>query len=227
MAKLNVEKYIGLRLGKIRVISEVPSYTKANSTSVCGECECGTIKNYVLNKLTSGHTKSCGCDKGERGQNLKTHGLRKHPLYGVWNNMKSRCYSSKSAVYRFYGGRGVKVCDEWVNSFESFYNWAIQNGWEKGLELDKDKRGDGMCYSPDTCCFLTKKKNKNITRRCRYIMVENTKYSLSELSEKFNIDYRKLQRSLNKGISIENIIMSLAPNKNVFPEIKYAFGFIG
>lgn len=66
------------------------------------------------------------------------HGLSKHPLHNVWHGIKCRCYGKSSKGYNNYGALGVIMCDEWKNNFKSFYDWAISNGWEKGLQIDKD-----------------------------------------------------------------------------------------
>lgn len=81
------------------------------------------------------------------------HGLTGHPLYSVWNGMKRRCTNNKDQAYYNYGGRGISVCDEW-HGFLPFYNWAINNGWEKGLTIDR-KENDGN-YEPDNCRFVTR-----------------------------------------------------------------------
>lgn len=84
----------------------------------------------------------------------KTHGLNDHPLYRKWNGFKTRCYNKNNPKYHRYGGRGVIVCNEWVNNFKAFYDWAILNGWEEGLQIDKDIKAhklgkEGLIYSPE------------------------------------------------------------------------------
>jgi len=108
---------------------------------------CGLEFRCHISYIVSGHTKSCGCIK-----RLGKHKLRDHPLYYVWHSMKSRCLNPKSTSYHNYGGRGIKVCKEWIDSFVSFYDWAIKT-YDKGLELDRiDNNGD---YTPDNCRFVS------------------------------------------------------------------------
>lgn len=93
--------------------------------------------------------------------NLK-HGFHGHKLYSVWNSMNRRCYEWTNKNYKYYGERGIKVCDEWVNDAGSFCNWALSNGWEEGLQLDrKDNDGD---YTPDNCRFVTCAENNRNKR---------------------------------------------------------------
>lgn len=85
---------------------------------------------------------------------MPKHGLRKHPLYNVWWNMKTRCYRKNYKQYKDWGGRGIRVCEKWINNFVSFYNWAIKNGHAKGLVIDRiDNNGN---YEPSNCRFVTR-----------------------------------------------------------------------
>lgn len=87
----------------------------------------------------------------------KHHGYSHHSLYWVWGDMKKRCYNSKHKMYKYYGGRGISICDEWIKSFTIFKMWCFENGWKKGLEIDRrDNDGD---YTPENCRFVTHKEN--------------------------------------------------------------------
>jgi len=81
------------------------------------------------------------------------HGLNEHPLYRVWTYMKSRCYNKNDTAYHNYGGRGITVCSEWVDSPKDFIHWSISNGWTKGLFIDRVDVNKG--YSPTNCRFVT------------------------------------------------------------------------
>ena len=80
-----------------------------------------------------------------------------HPLYGVWQNMKNRCYNSNVPAYKDYGAIGIDVCDSWRNDFQPFFDWAKENNWEKGLEIDRIDNDKG--YSPENCRIVTRKVN--------------------------------------------------------------------
>lgn len=125
-------------------------------------CVCG--KKFMVRRysLKCGKTKSCGClSKGLKLLAATKHNLAAHPLYFAWFSIKKRCYSPKFTQYANYGGRGISVCQEWFDSLMSFYNWAIDNGWKKGLTLDRiDVNGD---YEPSNCRWITiveQQKNK-------------------------------------------------------------------
>lgn len=121
------------------------------------ECVCSNFFESSFDTLIQEKAIGCGCDLTNR--NIK-HKKRNTKLYNVWDAMKQRCYNKNNQRYSSYGGKGVYVCDEWVNDFKAFYDWAINNGYKKGLVLDKDiiclvKDVEPMYYSPDTCQFVT------------------------------------------------------------------------
>ena len=127
----------------------------------CGFC--GTkFKAHTLN-VKFGNTKSCGCyQKRRASETNKTHGLIGIKLYYTWAKIKDRILNLKNKQYNDYGGRGITICEEWKNDFVSFYNWAIENGYEenKGLSIDRiDNEGN---YCPENCRWATKTiQNRN------------------------------------------------------------------
>jgi len=116
-------------------------------------CECGAATETWVSSLRRGHTVSCGCKRTELFTDRVTkHGLRFHPIYNTWMNIKERCNNSNKPDFKDYGGRGIKVCKEWENDTASFIKWAEENGWKKGLYIDrKDVNGD---YEPSNCRFV-------------------------------------------------------------------------
>lgn len=121
-------------------------------------CTCGRVKFIMLKEVANNNSKSCGCRKAEIQQkNMTKHGMTlngvKHPLYSAYYNMISRCYKDYNKEYKNYGDRGITVCDEWLNNFELFYNWAIGNNWVKGLSLERINNNKG--YSPINCMWTT------------------------------------------------------------------------
>ncbi len=119
---------------------------------------CKKIKPYSefnKNKHTIDNYQD-GCKKCINKNNLR---IKKefNNLYGVWGSMKKRCYTSTCEAYKYYGGRGIRICEEWKNNFKKFYEWAIKNGHKRGLTLDR-RNNDGN-YEPSNCRFVTRVEN--------------------------------------------------------------------
>lgn len=130
--------------------------TRAKRVKILCVCTCGEYTEVLPNRLTSGNTKSCGCYRTTH-PSRKTHGLASHPLYSVWNSMRKRCYDENHGAFKRYGAVGRTVCREWLDGVENFYSWALNNGWKKGLQLDRIDNSKG--YSPNNCRFVTPQQN--------------------------------------------------------------------
>lgn len=197
MTKVQQEPLIGQVFHDLTVL-EVVQIGRIGK-KVKAVCKCGVIKDYYLNNLRRpNHTTSCGCNKiAKYGDGARTHGLSKHPLYGVWCTMKERCGYSKHKDYERYGGSGVSVCDEWVNDFIPFYNWAIKNGWEHGKQVDKDAKAieagiTPLIYSPEWCSIVTVKQNQNSRKDNIIVEYNGQKNTVSELATKYSVKYHML-----------------------------------
>lgn len=130
-------------------------------------CDCGTVKVVDISLLRRGSTLSCGCLDRENHSlkpNRKSHGMCGTRIYRIWKGMKSRCYNKNTPDYKkWYGAEGVTVCDEWRESFEPFYKWAMGNGYREDLSIDRiDPYGD---YEPSNCRWADAKTQANNKRK--------------------------------------------------------------
>ena len=173
-------------------------------------CECGNESVVAENNLKNGTTKSCGCWKYEKLKERNTiHGGSNDRLYRIWKNMKRRCDSPNDKRYKTYGGKGVKVCEEWSNNYQSFKEWAYANGYDDSAEFQKctldrvDNDGD---YEPNNCRWATMKEQANNKRTNRIVVYNGCKYTLTQLAEKIGMNKTTLKERLNMGWSVEDAV---------------------
>lgn len=190
----------GQRFGKLIVIERAENYVQPNGqkkTQWHCKCDCGNEIITVGYNLTRGVCTSCGCVRIERlVQMNKTHGKSNHILFSKWEHMKDRCYNPKDKRYKNYGGRGIKICDEWLNSFESFYEWSLENGYQDGLSIDRiDVNGN---YEPNNCRWTTWDVQCNNRTNNVYIEYNGEIKTLKQWCDILNIDYKKAHNRIHK-----------------------------
>ena len=138
---------------------------------------------------------------------FEKHNYSGSRLYRIWTNMKSRCYNVNFPKYKVYGGKGIKVCNEWLNSFISFKKWALTNGYKDSLTLDRiNIQGD---YAPENCRWATMKQQENNRTNNHLITYKGVTKTMKQWSEELGIPYNCLQMRLNTyGYSIEEAFTS-------------------
>lgn len=156
----------GQRFGRYTVLKKMPWDGKTHGALWLCKCDCGNERVVISSNLIRGNSTSCGCYSNEIA-NLKhlVHGLRKHPLYMTWADMKSRCYNEGTPAYKWYGARGITICDEWKDDFLSFYEHVTKLPFygEPGRSLDRiDNDGN---YEPGNVRWATAQEQVN-NRRC-------------------------------------------------------------
>lgn len=141
------------------------------------KCNCGNEIVIPIVYLTSGDTKSCGCLRKETTRKLSKSNsfIKNHRLYTIWIDMRRRCYNKNRANYVHYGAKGIKVCNEWNKDFKNFQDWALNNGYQDNLTIDRiDVDGN---YEPDNCRWVTTFEQNNNMHNNHKIEYENKKYN--------------------------------------------------
>jgi len=198
--KLDIKN--GERYGRLVVIEE--SERKRGRRHFLCQCDCGKKSIVEMSKLKNGHTKSCGCYALESVKKRSvTHGCFGQPLYGVWNSMKQRCFNKNVSSYSGYGGRGITVCGEWIE-FEPFQKWAINNGYETKLTLDRiDNDGN---YEPSNCRWVAHRIQANNRSSNHFLTYNKKTMTIAEWSREVGINQLALAKRLKRGWSIERAL---------------------
>lgn len=160
-------------------------------------CKCGKVIELPEYELLSGHRKSCGCLHKKYEKPMKGR------LYEIWKNMRRRCNDPKNKRWENYGGRGIKVCDEW-NDYLTFRTWAYSNGYSDNLTIDRIDINKG--YSPTNCRWANAKMQANNTTRNHLIEYQGNVYTMAEFAEFLGISYSTLQHRIDRGWDIERIV---------------------
>lgn len=186
------------KFGKLTALYRLHNYYDKKHTRWLCICDCGNLVETQMDHLISGHTKSCGCLNSETSKKVHTkHGKRNTSLYNVYYGMKSRCYNNNNPRYIDYGGRGITICDEWLTDFVVFCNWAISNGYQEGLQLDRiDNDGN---YEPSNCRWVDIKTQGRNKRNNKYITYQGETKLLIEWCEILNLNYDTVQSRLRRG----------------------------
>lgn len=166
-------------------------------------CDCGNEIKTPSSRLKIGHTASCGCSRKETLSRIRTtHGMSSHPAYQSWLGMWARCTNPKSPVWKYYGGRGINVCESW-KSFSQFWK-DMEEGWRGGLEIDRIKNNGNYCAS--NCKWSTRKEQMSNTSRSKNITFNGVKKTQSEWSRNAGGSPGMVGLRLKSGWSVEKSI---------------------
>ena len=184
-----------MKIGRLEILEE----KIINNRKYCYcLCECGKTK-LIRKDVIGKKTFSCGCLAKE-----KTHYKTNTRLHMIWSNMKRRCYNKNDKDFYNYGARGIDVCNEWNENFMNFYNWALSNGYDDKLTIDRIDNDKGYC--PENCRWVDLKTQCNNRKTNRYIEYNGEKHTISEWSELYNINYHTFCSRLYRGWKFEDII---------------------
>lgn len=199
--------FVGQKFGRLTVLSE--GRDGKNEQIFNCICDCGNYISSIKHNVIKGNTLSCGClHKDKCRELLTTHNKSNTNLYRRYLKIKDRCYNNKCKAYKNYGGRGIKMCEEWSNNFLSFYDWAINNGYEQNLTIERiDVNGD---YCPENCKWITlaeqcKNKRSNIV-----ITFNNKTQILADWARELNLNPETIRNRMKK-YGNDNLELILKP----------------
>ncbi len=190
----NLKDLTGKKYGKLVVLSLSPERGKNRGTKWICRCECGNeIIVWGGNLKKENRHKSCGCDYIGPAT---THGMSSNRIFKIWIGIKTRCYNKNYANYKNYGGRGIKMCDSWLNSFENFYE-DMKHGYEDDLQIDRiDNNKD---YELSNCHWTTQLEQANNKRNNRIFKIDGVEKTMAQWARHFNIKYRIVMDRIYSG----------------------------
>lgn len=157
------------------------------------KCDCGNEKTIANFRLKNGNSKSCGLCVCKYNARLKR----------IFGAMKARCLNENAKAYMKYGGRGIKICKEWLEDSYLFYNWALENGYNDNLSIDRiDVDGN---YEPSNCRWATITDQANNKRNNVFLVYNNEKKTISQWSEIYKINRGTAEYRYKKGLPFEEI----------------------
>ena len=182
----------GERFGKLVVVSFDHRHNSRSYWNCI--CDCGGSRIVSIDHLRNGEIIDCGCYKKHISHHQK-HGMYNHRLYGIWSMMKERCFNSKRREYHRYGGRGITVCPEWLDS-KTFIEWALSNGYSDELTLDRiDNDGN---YCPQNCRWISKKAQGQNRGNNRLITYDGKTKTITQWAEYSGLPYYILKKRIDK-----------------------------
>jgi len=200
---------IGKKFGLLIVVSKSENVGKNTAWNCI--CDCGKTTKSLTYNLTTGKSKSCGCIRGQKlGKLMLSHGESKTRLYQIYKGIKQRCYNKNTPAYKYYGAKGIVLCDEWLSDFNIFKYWSEANGYEINKSIDRIDPNN--IYSPENCRWVSFEKQQNNKLNSFFLTIDGDKKTIAEWANYCNINkqtlYSKFYR-LFKDLNLINSELSL------------------
>lgn len=208
---------MGARYGRLEIVGFTQDSSLRNMWKWRMKCECGREKTCFPSDVKSGKVSSCGCylreNSAKKASKFAFAVKDNSRLYNIYNKMKSRCTREQDQRYADYGGRGISVCDDWMNSFDAFARWAHDNGYADDLTIERiDVNGN---YCPENCKWITLKEQNANKRNTVYVNVNGENVPLLKVSETACVSYDTLHNRVAKGWNAEEAANTPSIRENV------------
>lgn len=189
---------LGKRFGRLIVIGREPNRPKVSDAIWRCTCDCGGENVVRASHLKSGNVSSCGCLCRDRvSAEKRRHGMDRTKTYYAWSGIKQRCRNPRNQMYRYYGGRGIDVCERWHSSFDAFLE--DMGVAPEGSSIDRIDNDRG--YEPGTCRWTTSKEQGRNKRNNRLIRVDDVSRTLSEWAEATGVPKTTICSRLRRGMT--------------------------
>lgn len=183
---------VGIKFSRLVVVRE-------NGAKWDCVCDCGNYKTLSTGALRSGNTKSCGCLHKERVSNkFRKHFLKNTPEYTSWQLMKDRCYNKNNKTFEYYGGKGITVCDRWINNPQAFFD-DMGKKPSKNHTIDRiDCNGN---YSKENCRWATKSEQSRNRTDSKMLTIDGITKHLADWADYYNIQYKQVYKRVWRGMN--------------------------
>lgn len=221
-----VKDRVGETVGRLTIIDRGEDKFSKHGTRrvywVC-QCECGNIKTIRADQLDGKHTMSCGCLQREKSAEYNStrerkviYGDSRERIHNIWYLIKYRCEDETSPTYRHYGGRGIKMCQEWsdgIDGYWKFKTWSLDNGYADNLTIDRIDN-DG-CYSPENCRWVDHSVQGNNKRNNIILEYDGREQTLSQWARELGVPMKSLHRRIRGlGWDVERAFTQPYRNQN-------------
>lgn len=195
----------GQRFGRLIVIGEAGRAKNGAKRWRC-LCDCGNEHFVITGNLLNSSTRSCGCYRKEcTASKNYVHGKSQTRLHRIWRGMKKRCFNPNEKCFNLYGGRGITVCEDWKNDFQSFYDWAIKNGYDDSLSIDRINVNGN--YEPSNCRWADNKIQSNNKTTSFLLTMNGETHTVSEWAKIVGIDRKTISDRITRfGWSAEKAL---------------------
>jgi len=197
------------KFNRLTIVERLPDRNHKTKVVRC-LCDCGNYTVVQYSNLVTGHTKSCGCLNAETVANLK-HGMCYTTEYKSYKKMIERCYTETADNFKYYGGRGIKVCDRWLESFENFFaDMGLKPSPKHSIDRFPDKKGN---YEPSNCRWATQKEQANNTTRNVVYEYQGKSMNQSQWAEYLGVSREKISRHIkDNNVTIGQIVEYVKAN---------------
>lgn len=205
----------GKKFNRLTALKRI-GVSKSGKTIWLCKCECGNLKKITSDDLIRNNVKSCGCLKIEYNKKRTAQKISGTRLYNIWRNMKARCNCKTNPRYKDYGARGISIYDEWGN-FENFYKWAMFNGYNENLTIDRINVNKN--YEPNNCRWIPLSKQAYNKRDSLIFDINGEQKCLAEICKEYNVKYTTIYRRVTIGkMNIQDALAKSIKNNNIKEE---------